>query len=110
MVIEQKERAKIQNRVTTCEENHAKKSSESISEDINTSIVRNSFTEDSTTTTHTLLNQDNQTREEKSKGIVYISRVPCFMNATKLRQYMENFGKVHRIFLTPENPGKTMIL
>ena len=39
----------------------------------------------------------------QEKGVVYLARVPPFMNVTKLRQYLQNFGVVERIYLTPES-------
>lgn len=43
--------------------------------------------------------------DDERKGIVYLARVPPFMNVTKLRQYMSSFGTVERIYLTPEDQG-----
>ncbi|KAH9883806.1 Pre-rRNA-processing protein ESF2 [Xylariomycetidae sp. FL2044] len=40
----------------------------------------------------------------KKSGLVYISRVPPFMKPSKLRQLLEPYGKINRIFLSPEDP------
>ncbi|KAG9253220.1 Pre-rRNA-processing protein ESF2 [Emericellopsis atlantica] len=40
----------------------------------------------------------------KKSGVVYISRVPPFMKPAKLRSLLEPYGKINRIFLSPEDP------
>ncbi|KAI1765373.1 Pre-rRNA-processing protein ESF2 [Hypoxylon sp. FL1150] len=40
----------------------------------------------------------------KKSGLVYLSRIPPFMKPTKLRSLLEPYGKINRIFLTPEDP------
>ncbi|KAI0854049.1 hypothetical protein F5Y00DRAFT_222183 [Daldinia vernicosa] len=40
----------------------------------------------------------------KKSGLIYISRVPPFMKPAKLRSLLEPYGKINRIFLTPEDP------
>ncbi|KAI1463043.1 uncharacterized protein F4812DRAFT_290627 [Daldinia caldariorum] len=40
----------------------------------------------------------------KRSGLVYLSRVPPFMKPAKLRSLLEPYGKINRIFLTPEDP------
>jgi ESF2/ABP1 family protein len=40
----------------------------------------------------------------KKSGVVYLSRIPPFMKPAKLRSLLEPYGKVNRIFLTPEDP------
>ncbi|KAI1653555.1 hypothetical protein F4813DRAFT_252282 [Daldinia decipiens] len=40
----------------------------------------------------------------KKSGLVYLSRVPPFMKPAKLRSLLEPYGKINRIFLTPEDP------
>ncbi|KAK5658263.1 hypothetical protein OQA88_2238 [Cercophora sp. LCS_1] len=40
----------------------------------------------------------------KKSGVVYISRVPPYMNPAKLRSLLEPYGKINRLFLAPEDP------
>ncbi|KAI0134944.1 hypothetical protein F4814DRAFT_399497 [Daldinia grandis] len=40
----------------------------------------------------------------KKSGLIYLSRVPPFMKPAKLRSLLEPYGKINRIFLTPEDP------
>ncbi|KAI1090293.1 Pre-rRNA-processing protein ESF2 [Rostrohypoxylon terebratum] len=40
----------------------------------------------------------------KKSGLVYLSRIPPFMKPMKLRSLLEPYGKINRIFLTPEDP------
>lgn len=40
----------------------------------------------------------------KKSGVVYLSRVPPFMKPQKLRSLLEPYGKINRIFLSPEDP------
>ncbi|KAJ3116032.1 RNA-binding ATPase activator esf2 [Phlyctochytrium bullatum] len=40
-------------------------------------------------------------------GVCYISRVPPFMKPRKLRQLLEQFAKIGRIYLAPEDPKIT---
>ncbi|KAK4249220.1 hypothetical protein C7999DRAFT_39636 [Corynascus novoguineensis] len=39
----------------------------------------------------------------KKSGVVYLSRIPPFMKPAKLRSLLEPYGKINRIFLTPED-------
>lgn len=39
----------------------------------------------------------------KKRGVVYLSRIPPFMNPQKLRRILEQFGEIGRIYLTPED-------
>lgn len=48
----------------------------------------------------------NTHSKQNKKGIIYLSALPKFMNVTRLREIMENFGKVGRIFLQPQRTGK----
>lgn len=41
----------------------------------------------------------------KKSGVIYISRVPPFMKPSKLQKLLEPFGKINRIFLSPEDPS-----
>ncbi|CAG8961571.1 hypothetical protein HYFRA_00006105 [Hymenoscyphus fraxineus] len=41
----------------------------------------------------------------KRSGVVYLSRIPPFMKPTKLRSLLEPYGKINRIFMTPEDPS-----
>jgi ESF2/ABP1 family protein len=40
----------------------------------------------------------------KKSGVIYLSRIPPFMKPEKLRSLLEPYGKINRIFLTPEDP------
>lgn len=41
----------------------------------------------------------------KKSGVIYISRVPPFMKPAKLQKLLEPYGKINRIFLSPEDPS-----
>ncbi len=41
----------------------------------------------------------------KKSGVVYLSRIPPFMKPQKLRNLLEPFGAINRIFMTPEDPA-----
>ena len=40
----------------------------------------------------------------KKSGLIYVSRIPPYMKPTKLRQLLEPYGTINRIFLSPEDP------
>lgn len=40
--------------------------------------------------------------KKKKRGIIYISTIPKFMNVTILREMLDQYAKVGRIFLQPE--------
>ena len=40
----------------------------------------------------------------KKSGVVYLSRIPPFMKPAKLRSLLEPYGRINRIFLSPEDP------
>lgn len=40
----------------------------------------------------------------KKSGLIYISRIPPYMKPTKLRQLLEPYGTINRIFCSPEDP------
>ena len=40
--------------------------------------------------------------DESKAGIVYMSRIPTYMNVKKIRHMMEQYGEVGRIFLQPD--------
>ncbi|KAL2177048.1 uncharacterized protein P884DRAFT_201380 [Thermothelomyces heterothallicus CBS 202.75] len=42
----------------------------------------------------------------KKSGVVYLSRIPPFMKPAKLRSLLEPYGKINRIFLSPEDPAE----
>lgn len=44
----------------------------------------------------------NSPKKTKEPGIVYLSRVPPFMNVSKVRQIFGEYGEVGRIFLQPD--------
>ncbi len=39
---------------------------------------------------------------ENTAGIIYFSKIPTFMSVKKLRQMMEQYGEIGRIFLQPD--------
>lgn len=41
----------------------------------------------------------------KKSGVVYLSRIPPFMKPAKLRSLLEQYGKINRVFLTPQDPA-----
>ncbi|KAK4454458.1 RNA-binding ATPase activator esf2 [Podospora aff. communis PSN243] len=41
----------------------------------------------------------------KKSGVVYVSRIPPYMNPGKLRSLLEPYGKINRLFLAPEDPA-----
>merc|ERR1719198_1365351 len=49
-----------------------------------------------------LKNEEFRLAEEK-KGVIYIERVPPFMQPEKVRHIFSQYGKVGKIFLTPED-------
>ena len=46
--------------------------------------------------------------DETKAGIIYLSKIPTFMNVKKVRDMMEMYGEVGRIFLQPD--GKIALL
>ncbi|KAI0470336.1 hypothetical protein F4859DRAFT_128786 [Xylaria cf. heliscus] len=40
----------------------------------------------------------------KRSGVVYISRIPPFMKPGTVRSIFERFGKINRVYLSPEDP------
>jgi len=48
--------------------------------------------------------QKKETRKKKSlaPGVVYLSRIPPFMQPHKVRHFFSPFGTVGRIYLQPE--------
>ena len=40
----------------------------------------------------------------KRTGVIYISRIPPFMKPATLKHYLEPYGEIGRVFLTPEDP------
>jgi Mg-chelatase subunit ChlI len=40
--------------------------------------------------------------EQERRGVIYMSRIPPYMQPTKLRHILSQYGEVHRIYLTPE--------
>lgn len=43
-------------------------------------------------------------KQIKKSGVVYLSRIPPFMKPSKLRSLLVPYGKINRIFLSPEDP------
>ncbi|KAI5922524.1 Pre-rRNA-processing protein ESF2 [Camillea tinctor] len=53
------------------------------------------------------LTKKNLVASEKAvrrSGVIYVSRIPPFMKPTKLRSLLEPYGKINRIFCSPEDP------
>ena len=40
--------------------------------------------------------------DDNKAGIIYLSKIPPYMTVKRLRQMMEEFGEVGRIFLQPD--------
>ena len=43
-------------------------------------------------------------KQQKKRGVVYLGSIPPFMKPLKLRQLLEKFGKLERMYLAPEDP------
>ena len=43
-----------------------------------------------------------KTKKEVEPGIVYLSRIPTLMSVKKLRQILETYGEIGRVFLQPD--------
>lgn len=41
----------------------------------------------------------------RKSGVVYLSRIPPFMKPAKLRNLLETYGKINRLFLAPQDPA-----
>jgi ESF2/ABP1 family protein len=41
-------------------------------------------------------------KKQEKRGIIYISSIPPFMTLVKLRQVLSQYGKIDRIYLTPD--------
>ena len=46
--------------------------------------------------------QDKPKRKRKECGIIYLSRIPTFMNVNIVRRYFEKYGETGKIFLQPD--------
>ena len=44
-------------------------------------------------------------RKQAKRGVVYLGAIPPRMKPQKLRQLLSPFGKLDRVYLTPEDPG-----
>ncbi|KAG8628164.1 hypothetical protein KVT40_004037 [Elsinoe batatas] len=42
-------------------------------------------------------------KPKKKSGVIYISRIPPFMKPATVRNYLEPYGKIGKLFLTPED-------
>lgn len=47
-----------------------------------------------------LLSLDNTVKKRK-KGIIYLSSIPKYMNVTKLRELLGEYGEIGRVYLQP---------
>ena len=43
-------------------------------------------------------------KQLKKRGVVYLGSIPPFMKPLKLRQLLEKFGELERMYLAPEDP------
>lgn len=43
----------------------------------------------------------NEHKKPRKKGIIYLSTIPPFMNVTKIREILGQYGKLGRVFLQP---------
>lgn len=43
-------------------------------------------------------------KKPRKKGILYLSTIPPFMNVTKVRDILGQYGKIGRVFLQPAVP------
>lgn len=43
-------------------------------------------------------------KQSKKSGVVYLSSIPPYMKPVKVKQVLERFGEVGRIYLAPEDP------
>lgn len=50
--------------------------------------------------------EKKDTKKVKKRGIIYLSFIPKFMNVTKLRELMSEYGEVGRIYLQLAEHGK----
>ncbi|XP_050429672.1 uncharacterized protein LOC126838922 [Adelges cooleyi] len=52
------------------------------------------------------LSSVNSSLKKKKKGIIYISSIPKYMNVTKLRELLGEYGEIGRVYLQPAtNPN-----
>jgi len=56
-----------------------------------------------------VLSIDSSTKIRK-KGIVYLSSIPKYMNVTKLRELLGQYGEIGRVFLQPAANRNTLLL
>lgn len=61
-----------------------------------TSSISNSFLKRNLVTTDAAI---------KKSGVVYLSRIPPFMKPAKLRNLLQPYGTINRVFLAPEDPA-----
>jgi len=57
--------------------------------------------------TESLLSIDSTVKKRK-KGIVYLSSIPKYMNVTKLRELLGEYGDIGRVFLQPTSNRNTL--
>jgi len=48
-----------------------------------------------------------KTMKEVEPGIIYLSRIPTLMSVKKLRQILETYGEIGRVFLQPDERAAT---
>ncbi|CAA20652.1 Pre-rRNA-processing protein esf2 [Schizosaccharomyces pombe] len=49
---------------------------------------------------------EKQRKAIKRSGVIYLSRIPPYMAPNKLRQILSQYGKIGRVYLTPESSAK----
>lgn len=52
----------------------------------------------------------NLNKKIKKKGIVYLSSIPKYMNVTKLRELLGEYGEIGRVFLQPASNRNTFLI
>lgn len=51
------------------------------------------------------MTSENKCKKQIKKGIIYISTIPKYMNASKIREYFGQFGEIGRVYLQLADKG-----
>lgn len=43
-------------------------------------------------------------RVKRKKGIIYVTNIPKHMNVTRIREYLSPYGSINRVYLQPTTP------
>ncbi|KAF4554793.1 Pre-rRNA-processing protein ESF2-like protein [Elsinoe fawcettii] len=57
----------------------------------------------SSSTPHSAADVAKKAKAKKKTGVIYISRIPPFMKPATVRSYLEPYGQIGKLFLTPED-------